>query len=258
MSPVSSHVPLSAVLIARNEARNIDECLRALDWADEIIVADTGSMDETRELAARYRNVRVVSISFEGFATAKQRALDFASHDWAFSIDCDERVSPELRDEIRIALSTDPRGVAFSLARRNHFLGQAISGCGWWPDRVLRLFRRSEARFGNELVHEEVRLPQGVALRELTYPLQHYSYTDLPQFFRKQLDYGLMGAEELARTGRSPSRMAAVLRPGAAFFRVYLLRAGWRDGFAGFLIAAGIAFSTLVKYAVHASERAPR
>ncbi|NUO73898.1 MAG: glycosyltransferase family 2 protein [Frateuria sp.] len=237
---------LSVIIIARNEARHIADCVRSAAFADEVIVLDSGSSDDTVDLA-RAAGARVfVDADWQGFGVQKNRALALATGDWVFSLDADERITPPLREQLAQAIA-EPRGhVAFFVNRHSSFCGQYMNHSGWYPDRVLRLFRRDAARFSNDLVHERV-LADGPVGR-LSGELLHESMRDLESALVKLDRYSSAGARDLKRRGARGSLGSAIAHGAWAFFRTYVLRRGFLDGALGFVLAVSIAEGTYYRY----------
>ncbi len=235
---------LSVTVISRNEAANIRACLESVAWADEIIVVDAGSTDDTVAICREFTpDVHV--LDWPGFGKQKNRALGFATKDWVLSLDADERVTPELRSEIERAMEDATRD-GFYLPRLSQFCGKFIRHCGWYPDYVLRLFRHGAGRFSDDLVHETVLL-QGTT-GKLRSPLLHYSYRTVDDVARKVEHYSTSAAQQMFRAGKKATRLDAPLRGGWAFLRTYVLRLGVLDGMAGLAIARMNARTTWLKY----------
>jgi glycosyltransferase involved in cell wall biosynthesis len=238
---------LSAILITRNEEANIAECLACLAFAHEVIVLDGGSTDATVRLAQEAGAKVVQASGWSGFGPQKNRALALATKPWVLSVDADERVTPELRDEVLALLRNPaPPADAWSVPRRSRYCGQFIRHGGWYPDRVVRLFRRGTAQFSDDLVHERL-VTQGPVL-PLRNDLLHYTYTDLESMLEKLNRYSSAGAATLGQGGGRSSLAQAILRGGWAFLRTYVLRAGFLDGRMGFVLAVSVAEGTYYKY----------
>jgi glycosyltransferase involved in cell wall biosynthesis len=233
-------------VICLNEAAEIGACLESVRWADEIVICDSGSSDATREICRRYTS-RIFVDPWRGFAGHKNLALERATGDWILSLDADERVSPELAEEVRALLADAAAADGYTVPRRNHFLGQWIRHGGWYPDRTLRLFRRGRGAFLPRAVHETVRVEGRVG--ELSGALEHYTYRSLSAYLTRMDRYSTLAAEELARAGRRAGVIDLSLRPVATFLRMYLLQAGLLDGRAGLVLAGLYAAQTLAKYA---------
>jgi glycosyltransferase involved in cell wall biosynthesis len=235
---------LSVIIITKNEAVNIRACLETVKWADEIIVVDSGSSDETvvicRELGAQ-----VHAHDWPGFGMQKNRALSYATHEWVFSIDADERVTHDLKSQLIKAMEDDNED-GFYVPRLSQFCGRFIRYSGWYPDYVLRLFRRTKGRFSDDMVHERVILEGTVG--RLSSPLLHYSYLNEADVQRKTEQYARAGARQLFKNGKAATPADAPLRAAWAFVRTYCMRLGFLDGMAGFNIALMNARTTYLKY----------
>ncbi len=242
----SSPPGLSVIVITRDEEHRIGSCLRSVDFADEVVVVDSGSTDRTVALA-RDAGARVtVRADWAGLGMQKNRALDLATGDWVLSIDADEEVTPELRESIRAALRA-PRADAYWLRRRSCFADRPIRFGDWHGDRVLRLFRRGAARFTDDVVHE--RLDHDGPAPVLDGVLMHFTVDSPADAFEKARRYAEAGAPRVAARGRGGPVSAAV-HAGWTFLRGYVLRAGFLDGRHGFVIAWCNAWGTWQRYRI--------
>jgi glycosyltransferase involved in cell wall biosynthesis len=237
---------LSVIVITRNEIANISKCLQSLAFADEVLVLDNASTDGTAELAKKWGAQVVTSDDWPGFGPQKNRVLDLAKGDWVLSIDADERVTPELRDEILSIIATTSH-LSFSIPRLSSYCGQYILHSGWNPDYVVRLFRRGEARFSDDLVHERL-LTQGPSAR-LKAHLMHLSFPDFESVLDKVNRYSTAGAVSMSNKKKSSSLWGAFGRGVWAFFRTYVLRRGFLDGQLGLALALSNAEGTYYRYA---------
>jgi glycosyltransferase involved in cell wall biosynthesis len=235
---------LSVIIISKNEAANIRACIDSVAWADEIIVVDSGSSDGTADIC-RELGAKVYVHDWPGFGIQKNRALSYAAHKWVFSIDADERVTPDLQSQLIKAMEDDSED-GFYVPRLSQFCGRFIRHSGWYPDYVLRLFRKTKGRFSDDMVHERVIL-EGTAGR-LSSPLLHYSYLNKADVQRKTEQYARAGAMQMFKNGKAALPADAPLRAGWAFVRTYCLRFGFLDGMAGFNIALMNARTTYLKY----------
>ncbi|MEO7953789.1 MAG: glycosyltransferase family 2 protein [Polaromonas sp.] len=236
---------LSVTVITKNESHNIEACLRSVAFADEIVVLDSGSTDDTVQIA-RSIGARVsVSPDWQGFGIQKNRVLALASSEWVLSLDADERVSAELQTEIRAALAS-PAFDVYSFPRLSSYCGQYMHHSGWYPDRVTRLFRRSSAEFSNDLVHEK--LVTRCRVGELNSVLLHESFRDFEAVLDKVNRYSSAGAQSLFDKGRSSSPGKALGHGLWAFFRTYFLRLGFLDGRMGLVLAVSNAEGTYYRY----------
>ena len=231
-------------MITKNEEANIGPCLDGLAFCDERIVVDSGSTDRTVELA-RERGARVEAHDWQGFGAQKNFALSLAQGDWVLSIDADERVSPALAGEIARAIA-DGRADGYEIPRLSSFVGREMRHSGWFPDHVLRLFRRGKARFSDDLVHERVICDGPVG--RLTETLAHHSVTRLEQAISRVDRYSSAGAEMLVASGRRVSFAHGITHGLWSFFRAYVLRLGFLDGREGFLLAVANAEGTYYRY----------
>lgn len=246
--PVSESVrePISVTIIAHNEAERIGACIDSASWADEIIVVDSGSTDDTQEIC-RKRGALVIQHSWEGYAAQKNFALSEASHSWILSLDADECVSPELAEEILFVLSDDAPAEGYRMPRKNIFFGRWLRHGDLWPDYQLRLFRRDAGAFNEKSVHESVVVEGRVGV--FSSPLEHYSYDSLFDFFQKQVKYARLSAEDLFSRGIQPGIADFVLRPLWRFFRSYVLKMGLLDGLNGLWVSAGSAYYVFMRAA---------
>jgi glycosyltransferase involved in cell wall biosynthesis len=237
---------ISAVIMARNEEKNIEDAIASLTFASQIVVADTGSKDRTMELANK-AGAEVHSIYFDGYGASKNRALEYCHNDWIFAMDADERVSPELAAEIVQAAGENDSVNGYQVCRLSYFLGQPIRHSGWYPDFVLRFFRRGKGQYSCRLVHEKIELTGRIG--KFKGLLFHYSYRDLDSYLEKMNIYSTMNAQELYKNGKKCGLMAMTFHPPATFIKMYILKAGFLDGYRGLLLAALSTFHVFTKYA---------
>ena len=238
---------LSVITITLNEEQNIEACLESVRWADEIIVLDSGSTDRTVQLARRFTK-NVFSVQWRGYGGTRNIGLDRATGEWILWLDADERVSPELADEIRVILREDTPGIAgYAVARRAFFLGRWIRHCGWYPSRVTRVFRKSRGRFSENLVHEELRVDGPVVPSR--HDLIHHTDPDLHHYFQKFNLYTSLAAQDMHAAGRRFSLLGLLVRPPFTFIKMYLLRLGFLDGMQGFVLCALSSAYVFAKYA---------
>ncbi len=219
--------------------------LHGQEAADEIIVVDSGSTDDTVIICKEMGAQVYVHADWPGFGPQKNRALGYASKEWVFSIDADERVTSNLRAEIEQAMRK-AEADGYYCPRLSQFCGQFDHHSGWYPDYVLRLFRRDAGRFSDSLVHESVLLTGRTA--KLKSPLSHYSYLTIDDVERKVEHYSTAAAQQMFQSGKQSSWLDAALRAGWAFVRTYFLRLGVLDGSAGLNIARMNARTTYLKY----------
>jgi len=238
--------PLSVTIITRNEADNIDACLDSVAWADDVLVVDSGSTDDT-VARAKAKGARVIVREWPGYAAQKNFAASQASHDWILSVDADERVTPELADEIKSTLGAGPAASGYRIPRLAFHLGRWIRTTDWYPDPQLRLYDRRRGRWRPMRVHESVEVEGPVG--RLSGHLQHFTYRDLGHQVDTLNHYSTLAAEEMLAADRRPSVAHVVLHPPAAFLRNYILRRGIADGLAGFVISTMSAYYVFLKFA---------
>lgn len=240
-------LPLSVILITRNEARNLPECLASLDGiAGEIVVVDSGSTDGTVEMARAAGATVIQTASWPGFGPQKNLALDAANCEWVLSLDADERLTEALRKQIRAAVASAAFD-GYEMPRLSYFCGKPVRHCGWYPDYIVRLVRRGKARFSDNLVHESL-IAQGPVGR-LAEPLVHYSYRTMEDVERKVESYSDAGARQMHARGKRTSRLQAVVHGGWAFLRTYVFKLGLLDGATGYRIACMNMRASYLKYA---------
>lgn len=245
---------ISATVITLNEEKNIGACLESLDFADEIIVVDSGSIDRTKEICQNHPRVRFYGEPWQGFGRQKNSAATVAANDWILNIDADERVSGELRKSI---LSADCRNFAgFRMARENYFGKRWIRHCGWYPDYNLRLYNRNSASFRERDVHEAVVCTGPVGT--LAGNLRHYTYENIADYVKRMDRYSTLAAEELIKGGKTPGAFAVLFRPIYTFVRMYFLQRGFLEGYLGLLLALLYANYTFLKYAKAAEKTRER
>jgi len=240
---------ISITIITFNEATNIRECLESVAWADEIVVVDSESHDETVTIAREYTD-KVFVNPWSGFKAQKNVAVDKAAGPWIFNLDADERVTPELAEEIR-RVAADPGALdGYEVARKNYFLGRWMRHGGWWPDRVVRLFRKSSGRFGGIDPHAYVIIEGRTG--SFTSPLIHHTYRTLRQYVHKQYSYAEVGAQEMMkrRPGRRITAASMVAKGLTKFVEVYVLKRGALDGIHGLIAAVSGSYFALLRYAL--------
>jgi glycosyltransferase involved in cell wall biosynthesis len=243
---------ISATIITFNEAENIRDACRSVEWADEILVIDSESTDATREIAAEC-GAQVMVNAWPGFAAQKQFGVDAAGHDWIFSLDADERVSPELSASIEKLRDIDDSHLAdgYRVARRAFYMGRWIRGGGWYPDYQLRLFNRRRGSWGDRLIHESVTMNAGSRVETLRGDLLHYSMRDRAHHQRMiEERYAPLGARQMLRDGKRTTRLQSSVAGPLAFLRSFVLKGGWRDGRTGFAIARFAARHASLKHSI--------
>lgn len=247
---------VSVTVICRDEAHHLEDALRSVAWADEIIVVDSGSTDGTPEIARRFAGTVVVR-DWPGYAAQKEYAASLAAHDWVLSIDADERVSAALAAEIRQVLKAEPREAAFRMPRMTRHFGRWLRTTDAYPDYQVRLYNRRRARWKPLDVHESVTADGPVGT--LTHDLLHEGDETVEQRKAKLRHYAELSAREMHRRGRRGGPLAMALHPPAAFLRSYVLRRGFMDGMAGLRVSALQAYYVYLKFAFLSRQNsAPR
>lgn len=237
---------ISAAIITYNEEANIERCLRSLSFVDEIIVVDSFSTDRTVEIARHYTD-KVVEREFKGDSDQRNAALGFASNDWVVAVDADEVVTTELAEEIQRVVEAS-EFQAYRMPRITHFLGKPIRHCGWYPDHVIKLMRKSKARHPDRLIHADVEVDGLVGTLENH--LIHYSYNNVDDIFRKTINFSRQAAKQKYMDGRRCKFSDLTIRPGLTFLKKYFIKQGFRDGVRGFLISMLAQFGVFFRYVI--------
>jgi glycosyltransferase involved in cell wall biosynthesis len=237
---------LSVTIITLNEADHIAAAIESASWADEIIVVDSGSADETVAIA-RSKGARVETRAWSGYIDQKTFAHGLASNDWIFSLDADERVTPALATEVRALLATDPPRKGYRIPRVAYHLGRWVRTTDFYPDYQTRLYDRRSSRWTGLYVHESVSVDGGPG--QLVNELQHYSFRDLRDQLERINHYTTLAARQMHERGQRTGPLALVAHPPAAFLRNYLLRRGFMDGTVGLTISLMNSYSVFLKFA---------
>lgn len=228
---------ISGLIITFNEEKNIQEVLECFDFCDEIIVVDSFSTDKTLEMASLNPKVKIIQNQFEDFTKQRNLALDSAKNDWVIFLDGDERITPELRDEIITEINSPKKKDAYYFYRKFYFAGKPIYYSGTQTDKNFRLFRKSKCRYiAEKKVHETLHVNGAVG--ELKNKLLHYSVTDYESYRKKMIYYGVLKGKELSDKGKKYSVLAQYSKTAFKFFKTYFLRLGFLDGSEGFQLSA--------------------
>lgn len=237
-------IPVSVTILTKNSEKYLQQVLTPLAEFQEVLLFDNGSMDSTFEIAAQFSNVKVVKGSFEGFGVTHNKASNAAAYDWILSIDSDEVVTPEMILSIK-ALKLNPECV-YSFPRHNYFEEKWIRWCGWYPDRVYRLYNRTKTAFTNAEVHEAV-IVEGLTHIPLEAPLIHYSYETQADFLAKMQSYSTLFAKQYA--GKKSSSVPKAIAHGiGAFLKSYVVKRGFLGGAQGFMISVYNGNTAFYKY----------
>jgi len=246
---------ITAYVIAYNEAEKIAAAIESVLWADEVIVADSHSTDGTVQIAEGL-GARVVQIDFEGFGKLRNAALEACSGDWIFSLDSDERCTAEARDEILRIINDPASADIYQVPRRNWFMGRWIQHSGWYPNfRQPQLFRSGMMKYDGLPVHEGWIPTEGARVDVLEAEIWQFPFRNLGEIQHKANRYSTLGAEALEQKGRRSSMLGAVMHGLHSFFKHYILKLGFLDGWAGFIIAKGTLDGAFFKHAKHVENR---
>lgn len=236
---------ISVTVITHNEEENIKDCLESVKWADEIIVVDSGSTDRTIKICGEYTD-KVFFNAWPGMKEQKQCAVEKASNLWIFSIDADERVTEALEEFILRELK-NPMFNGYRFPRRNYFLGEWLKFGGWYPDHVLRFFRKDRGRFGGANPHDKVVVESG-RIKTVDIPLIHHTYKSISQYLAKQNMYSSISAKELFYSGKRFPPYVIPFKALFKFIETYFIKKGFIDGFRGLIVAVGATYSMFWKH----------
>lgn len=235
---------ISITILTKNNQKYIKQCLESLSAFDEILIYDNGSEDSTIDIASSFSNVTIKQGAFYGFGPTHNLASNLTKNDWILSLDSDEIMTPKLVEEIR-NISLDEKAV-YSFPRHNYYRGKLIKGCGWYPDRQFRLYNKKNTKFTDAQVHEQI-IVEHLSQIPLKNPILHYSYDSISDFLRKMESYSSLFSQQ--NRGIIPSSPLKALSHGFfAFFKSYILKMGFRDGYEGFLISKYNGHTSYYKY----------
>jgi glycosyltransferase involved in cell wall biosynthesis len=237
----------SAVIITCNEEDYIGRCLESVHGiADEIIVVDSFSSDSTGEICRGF-NVRFIQHAFEGYVEQKNLAVAFASNKWILSLDADEALSDELRRSV-LEIKEDLQHDGYYFNRRNNYCGKWLRFSGWYPDRHLRLFRSDKGKWAGLNPHDKFRLNKGCISKRLKGDLLHWNFKSSDEHLRKMERFSSIAASSYLQAGRRSGFLTAMLHSAWSFFRSFILRAGFLDGYPGYKVCSISAYGTHLKY----------
>lgn len=235
---------ISAVIIAKNEEVNLVRCLASLSWVDEIVVYDSGSTDKTVDIA-KNMGAKVSVGPWLGFGPSKKHATALATNDWIISVDADEEISPGLADEIRQIVDTTDGSIAFKIPRLSFYMGRWIRHGGWYPDYQIRLFNRQFANWNMAPIHEKV---EATELAVLKSNMHHYVFKNIDHQVATNNKYSTLQAQALFEKNKSFSFFHFLTKPYVKFIECYILKLGFLDGWAGYIIARNAAYSVFLKW----------
>ena len=237
---------LSAIIICKNEEKDIEGAIQSLLWADEILIVDSYSTDKTLAIAGNYP-VKILQRTFANYSRQRNWALDQSTNDWILMLDADERITPELENEIKDLLSGVPQKSAYTIYRSNFFMGKEVRYSGWQNDWVVRLFDKNKNRYSDKNVHEELITKDGNPGR-LKNKMLHYTYRSLPHYLEKWNIYSTLSAIDKVDRTKEVSLYHWRMKPTFRFFMHYFLKLGILDGKVGFVISYLSASSVFMRY----------
>lgn len=246
----TSSPTLAVALIVKNEAKNLDACLKTVaQWVDEIVILDSGSTDETKEVALQYTDKFFVNADWPGFGPQRRLAQEYVDSDFVLWLDADERITPELQKSIEQAVKENKPNTLYKICRLSWVFGRYIRHCGWYPDRVVRLYPTKLTQYDDSLVHEKVMITKEMQTENLQGDAIHYTYNDLQHYLVKSAGYAAAWAEQREKRGKKSSISQGIIHALSCFLKMYIVKAGFLDGKQGFLLSLLSAHSTFVKYA---------
>jgi len=243
--PASGPVKLSAVVVCLNEEDKISDCLESLSFVDDIVVVDSGSTDKTLEIC-RAKGARVFHNEWKGYIEQKNFALAKVDSEWVLSLDADERISAGLRAEI-LAEIENPRADGYQIPRLAYYINRWIYRCGWFPDRKMRLFRRTLGRWIGENPHDKISVGDG-KVADMEGIIYHLSFDDIASHVRTLNDFSTIGARERLKKGKRSGMIFVITRPLFTFIKMYVVRLGFLEGAPGFILSALSAYHVFSKY----------
>lgn len=234
---------ISVIVITKNEEKNISDCLKSAEWADEIIVIDSESSDRTVEIAREFTD-KVFIRKWEGYVAQKRYALSLTKNDWVLSLDADERITPELKDEI---FKLDPGNFSgYKIRRKNFLMKKEITSCGWEKDFQLRLMKKDKTTFSDRLVHEKFLVDGQVGT--LKHPMLHYTFASFSEYLNKINNYTSLKAQELFKRKKRVGAWTIFSHTVSAFFAFFFIKRGFKDGVYGMIISLLHSVSTMMNY----------
>ncbi len=246
---------ISVYIIAYNEVEKIEAAINSVLWADEIIVVDSNSTDGTTE-KAEAMGARVIQVPFCGFGDLRNQALNACQYDWIFSLDADERCTPETRDEIMSTIKDPDAKDVYYVPRKNFFMGRWIKHSGWYPNyRQPQLFRKAALSYGNDAVHEGFEVHSKKSAGYLQQAIWQTPFKNLSEVMYKANRYSSLGVEKLAEKNKKTSMGRSLTRGLWAFIKHYIFKRGFLDGWPGFVIALGNFYGTYFRYAKYYEQK---
>jgi len=236
---------ITAIIPTLNEEIHIEDAIESVSFADEIIVIDSFSTDRTVEFAKKH-NVVLLQREFDDFSTQKNFAIEKATYDWIYILDADERITLELRKEILKTVENPKDYVGFNIYRNFYFIGKRIRFSGFQKDKVVRLFLKNKCKYNGSVVHEKITTKGKVGY--LKNKINHFSYRSLEHFLNKSFLYKRIQAEQMHLKGEKSNIFKILIKPSARFIKHYIIKLGFLDGFAGFVLSIILAFGVFLRY----------
>ncbi|MFC5078938.1 glycosyltransferase family 2 protein [Vibrio thalassae] len=241
---------LAVAMIVKNESKHLRACLETVQgWVDEIVILDSGSTDDTKAIADEFKAKFHLNAQWPGFGPQRRLAQSHVESDFVFWLDADERVTPELKKSIIEAVEKNQPSIIYQFARLSWVFGRFIKHCGWYPDKVLRLYPTKLTQYDDSLVHEKVETNNNMNIETLNGDLIHYTYDDVHHYLVKSAGYAKAWAEQREKRGKHSSISQGIIHAIACFVKMYIIKAGFLDGKQGLLLSLLSAHSTFVKYA---------
>ena len=236
---------ITGIIPTLNEENNIKEAIASLSFADEIIVIDSFSKDDSVSIC-KEEKVRLIQREFDDFSSQKNYAIEQSSNNWVFILDADERISAALAEDIKKAVNNPENFVAYGVYRNFYYKSQRIKYGGWQTDKVIRLFRRDKCRYDGKLVHERMKCDGEIGI--LDHRMDHYSFQNEKQYEQKLMFYASLQAKEIKQSGKQTYMMHQLVKPAFRFIVLYIIRCGFLDGKKGFVLAKLHAKAVLQRY----------
>ncbi|QPB43399.1 glycosyltransferase family 2 protein [Rodentibacter haemolyticus] len=241
---------ISVAMIVKDEGKDLSKCLETVkDWVDEIVILDSGSTDNTKTIALSYGAKFYENTDWPGFGKQRQLAQQYVTSDYVLWLDADERITPELRESIQLAIQKNTENTVYELPRVSEVFGRKIRHSGWYPDYVVRLYRTAYAGYNDALVHEKVCYPKDTKVERLKGDLEHFTYKSIHHYLVKSAGYAKAWADQRQAKGKKATLLQGITHAISCFVKMYIIKAGFLDGKQGFLLAVLSAHSTFVKYA---------
>lgn len=241
---------LSVAMIVKNEAQDLAACLDCVKgWVDEIVILDSGSQDNTQEIALTYGAKFYENLDWQGFGKQRQLAQQYVTGDFVLWLDADERITPELKQSILQAVEKNEKNTVYQIGRLSEVFGKQIRHSGWYPDYVVRLYPTGLAGYNDSLVHEKVIYPESAKLETLQGDMLHFTYKDLHHYLVKSAGYAKAWAIQRANQGKRATLRQGISHALGCFIKMYVIKRGFLDGKQGLLLALLSAHSTFIKYA---------